>query len=129
MRTTLAIDDALLARAQELTGLKEKSAVIREALDRLDRARKRSTAGVARWDRTRVQVRAKTSLRSKVILVDTSVWIDHFRASNKSLGAILETAQVLMHPFVIGELAVGNFRHRNRVLADLSGLPHGESRL
>lgn len=58
-----------------------------------------------------------------MILVDTSVWIDHFRSSNEPLMALLETGKVLTHPFVIGELAVGNFRHRNRVLVDLGSLP------
>ena len=35
MRTTLALDDALLAKAQAFTGLKEKSALVREALTAL----------------------------------------------------------------------------------------------
>jgi hypothetical protein len=47
-----------------------------------------------------------------VILVDTSVWVDHLRAGDKVLGALLETGMVLMHPFVIGELALGNLRQR-----------------
>jgi predicted nucleic acid-binding protein len=55
-----------------------------------------------------------------VILVDTSVWVDHLRAGDKVLGALLETGMVLAHPFVIGELAL---RQREAVLNALSDLP------
>ena len=57
-----------------------------------------------------------------MILVDTSVWIDHFRAKNELLAKYLDIGQVLTHPFVIGELAVGNFRNRDRALILLGGL-------
>jgi predicted nucleic acid-binding protein len=59
-----------------------------------------------------------------VILVDTSVWIDHLRARNKVLGSLLDAGMVLAHPFVIGELALGNLRQREIVLSALSNLPH-----
>jgi predicted nucleic acid-binding protein len=59
-----------------------------------------------------------------VILVDTSVWIDHLRAGGNALAALLETGMVLAHPFVIGELALGNLRQREIVLSALSDLPH-----
>jgi hypothetical protein len=58
-----------------------------------------------------------------VILVDTSVWVDHLRAGNKALAALLEAGAVLIHPFVIGELALGSLRHREIVLNALSDLP------
>ena len=58
-----------------------------------------------------------------MILVDTSVWVDHLRAGDKALGALLETGMVLAHPFVIGELALGNLRQREAVLSALSDLP------
>jgi hypothetical protein len=58
-----------------------------------------------------------------VILVDTSVWVDHLRAGDEVLGALLETGMVLAHPFVIGELALGNLRHREDTLSALSDLP------
>jgi predicted nucleic acid-binding protein len=57
-----------------------------------------------------------------VILVDTSVWVDHLRASNKALAALLDAGAVLAHPFVIGELALGNLRQREIVLNALSDL-------
>ena len=59
-----------------------------------------------------------------MILVDTSVWVDHLRASDKALAALLDTAAVLAHPFVIGELALGNLRQREIVLNALSDLPY-----
>jgi predicted nucleic acid-binding protein len=58
-----------------------------------------------------------------VILVDTSVWVDHLRANDKALIALLATGAVLSHPFVIGELALGNLRHREIVLSALADMP------
>ena len=49
-------------------------------------------------------------------LVDTSVWVNHLRANDPMLEALLEDDQVLMHPMVIGELACGNLREREQVL-------------
>jgi predicted nucleic acid-binding protein len=59
-----------------------------------------------------------------VILVDTSVWVDHLRASDQALVALLETGAVLAHRFVIGELALGTLRQREIVLNALADLPH-----
>jgi predicted nucleic acid-binding protein len=58
-----------------------------------------------------------------VILVDTSVWIDHLRAGNATLIGLLEGGSVLIHPWVIGELALGNLRRRRDVLQLLKALP------
>lgn len=58
-----------------------------------------------------------------MILVDTSVWIDHLRSSDEQLAHLLGRCQVMIHPFVIGELALGNLRHRNEVLDALQNLP------
>jgi predicted nucleic acid-binding protein len=58
-----------------------------------------------------------------MILVDTSVWIDHFRSHDQQLADFLEDAQVLVHPFVIGELALGSLRNRRRVIEDLLSMP------
>jgi predicted nucleic acid-binding protein len=59
-----------------------------------------------------------------VILADTSVWVDHLRAGDKALAALLEKGMVLAHPFVIGELALGKLRQREIVLNALADLPH-----
>jgi predicted nucleic acid-binding protein len=58
-----------------------------------------------------------------VILVDTSVWIDHLRSGDTVLAGLLDDGQVLSHPFIIGELALGNLRQRDSLLADLRKLP------
>lgn len=58
-----------------------------------------------------------------MILVDTSVWVEHFRFGNATLRRVLNDSVVLMHPFVVGELACGGFKNRARVLADLAALP------
>ena len=56
-------------------------------------------------------------------LIDTSVWIDHFRANSPALRQLLEEDQVACHPLVIGELACGNLKHRSKVLESLTVLP------
>lgn len=58
-----------------------------------------------------------------MILVDTSVWIDHFRAADQQLVALLSHNEVLSHPFVIGEIALGSIARRVDVLRYLSNLP------
>lgn len=58
-----------------------------------------------------------------MILVDTSVWVDHLRVGDKALAALLQSGMVLAHPFVIGELALGKLRQRDIVLTALSDLP------
>ena len=57
------------------------------------------------------------------MLVDTSVWVDHFRRGNKLLEERLRGGDVWTHPFVIGELACGNLRRRNEILALMAALP------
>lgn len=58
-----------------------------------------------------------------MILVDSSVWVDHFRAVDPVLVELLSQGRVVTHPFVLGELACGNLRRRARTLADLRKLP------
>jgi predicted nucleic acid-binding protein len=58
-----------------------------------------------------------------VILVDTSVWVDHLRIGNPALAALLNRNQVLAHPFVVGELALGSLQSRDAVLEALQSLP------
>jgi predicted nucleic acid-binding protein len=57
------------------------------------------------------------------VLVDTSVWIDHFRRPNRDLEELLDEGRVVTHPFVIGELACGSLHHRAEVLRLLDALP------
>jgi predicted nucleic acid-binding protein len=58
-----------------------------------------------------------------MILVDTSVWVDHLRAGNQRLMVLLDSGEVLGHPFVMGELALGNLRRRDAFLSDFRDLP------
>ena len=61
-----------------------------------------------------------------MILVDTSVWVDHLRTGNRKLASLLDDDQVLRHPFVIGELACGSLRNRAEVMVLLEALPEAE---
>jgi predicted nucleic acid-binding protein len=58
-----------------------------------------------------------------LILADTSIWVDHLRSGLPSLAERLSEGGVLIHPWVIGELACGNLRDRSRLLQLLQGLP------
>lgn len=62
-----------------------------------------------------------------MILVDTSVWIEHLRSGNEILSALLGGGEVLGHPFVVGELALGNLRQRDDILRALRRLPQATS--
>src|SRR5512145_2710390 len=61
-----------------------------------------------------------------MILVDTSVWVEHFRAGNDRLQGLLLDEQVLCHPFVVGELACGTLQKRKEILTMLGALPVAE---
>ncbi|WP_342360160.1 hypothetical protein [Terrarubrum flagellatum] len=58
-----------------------------------------------------------------MILVDTSIWIDHLGKSDTSLVSLLEAGQVLSHSFVVGEIALGNLRQRDLIIQALQQLP------
>ena len=58
-----------------------------------------------------------------MILVDSSVWVDHLRKGDRRLVTLLDTSQVLTHPFVVGELALGSLENRESILSSLKGLP------
>jgi predicted nucleic acid-binding protein len=58
-----------------------------------------------------------------LILADTSVWVDHLRSVNRELQELLEQGQIVIHPLVIAELALGSLRERAKTLALLDLLP------
>jgi len=60
---------------------------------------------------------------SQVILVDTSVWVDHLQGGDLALARLLDGWRVLGHRFVTGELALGNLRERDLVLSAVRELP------
>ena len=65
-----------------------------------------------------------------MILADTSVWIEHFRDSGRAseLPQLLEDEEIATHPWVVGELTLGDLgRRRHQVLADLKRLPSVEA--
>ncbi len=55
-------------------------------------------------------------------LLDTSIWINHLRQNDSILTRLLEDQKILMHAFVIGELALGNLQQRGHVLSELANL-------
>ena len=61
-----------------------------------------------------------------MILVDTSVWINHFRKASPNLIALLENGEVSCHAFIIGELACGNLKNRQQILSLLQALPKAQ---
>jgi predicted nucleic acid-binding protein len=58
-----------------------------------------------------------------LILVDTSVWVDHLRRGDLGLAALLARSEVVMHPFVVGEIACGSLKDRQSLLELLHDLP------
>jgi len=61
-----------------------------------------------------------------VILVDTSVWIDHLRSTDDVLAHLLDIGQVVVHPFIVGELALGSLHKRDLILQTLQDLQQAE---
>lgn len=58
-----------------------------------------------------------------MILADTSIWIDHLRCGNKQLRTLLDQGQIVIHPFIIAEIALGSLRERAKTLVLLDLLP------
>jgi predicted nucleic acid-binding protein len=58
-----------------------------------------------------------------MVLVDTSVWVSHLRDGNAGLEKLLNDGEVVCHPFIVGELACGDLKHRHEILIHLQSLP------
>lgn len=58
-----------------------------------------------------------------MVLVDTSIWVSHFREGNAGLADLLNNGEVACHPFIVGELACGNLKNRTTILSLLESLP------
>jgi predicted nucleic acid-binding protein len=58
-----------------------------------------------------------------LILADTSIWIDHFRSGNKEMRKHLDQGHIVIHPFIIAELALGSVKEHGKTLALLDLLP------
>ena len=61
-----------------------------------------------------------------MILADTSIWADHIRSNDRLLKRLLDEGRVLMHPFVIGEIALGYLKQRDLILTMLDALPKAQ---
>jgi predicted nucleic acid-binding protein len=57
-----------------------------------------------------------------VILADTSVWVDYLRGGNPEMEKILSQGQIVMHPFIVAEIALGSLRKRRKRLEELEAL-------
>ena len=58
-----------------------------------------------------------------MVIVDTSIWVTHLRQGSRQLEKLLMHAEVMCHPFIIGELACGNLKNRNEIISLLQSLP------
>jgi predicted nucleic acid-binding protein len=58
-----------------------------------------------------------------VVLIDTSIWVSFLQSGNTGTQALLEKGEVVIHPFIIGELACGNLKNRREILSLLKALP------
>jgi predicted nucleic acid-binding protein len=59
----------------------------------------------------------------KMVIVDTSIWVTHLRQGSRQLEKLLMDAEVMCHPFIIGELVCGNLKNRNEIISLLQSLP------
>ena len=100
-----------------------KTALVRKGLNAL--IERESARRLARLGGNRAEVESHhpATIRTRMILVDTSVWIDHLRSGDGGLTSLLNDNQAMIHPFVIGELACGNLNNRAEVLSRLRDLP------
>jgi hypothetical protein len=58
-----------------------------------------------------------------MVIVDTSIWVTHLRHGSRKLEKLLLDAEVMCHPFIVGELACGNLKNRNEIISLLQSLP------
>lgn len=58
-----------------------------------------------------------------MVIVDTSIWVTHLRQGNRQLEKLLLDAEVMCHPFIVGELACGNLKNRTEIISLLQSLP------
>lgn len=59
-----------------------------------------------------------------MILADTSIWVDHLRSSNDTMRKQLENGGIVIHPFIVAELALGSLKDRKKTLFYFDSLPH-----
>lgn len=57
-----------------------------------------------------------------MILADRSIWIDHLRGRKTEMQRLLSAGQIVMHPFIVGEIALGSLKHRRKTFALMESL-------
>ena len=122
MRTTVTIDDALLAKAAELTGVTESVALLRQGLQTLIRVESARRLAALGGTDSQASAAPLGGGRLTVILVDTSIWIDHLHTDEALLVSLLAIDEIGCHHLVIEELALGTIKQRDVVLPLLSNL-------
>ena len=65
--------------------------------------------------------------KAAMVLADTSIWVTHLRQGSRQLEKLLMDAEVMCHPFIIGELACGNLKNRNGIISLLQSLPMAQT--
>jgi predicted nucleic acid-binding protein len=65
----------------------------------------------------------KSSPPESLILIDTNIWVDHFQHANPHVLALLDAGRIVMHPYIVAELALGGLHDREMTLASLEFLP------
>ena len=124
MRTTININDEILEKAAQLTGIKEKTALVRMGLEALiARESSRRLAKLGGTEKQLTDVPRRSPDDAVMVLVDTSIWINHLRSGVRQLENLLSDGCVWIHPFIVGELACGNLKNRSEILALLQTLP------
>jgi predicted nucleic acid-binding protein len=58
-----------------------------------------------------------------LILADTAIWVDHLNRGDARMAALLEAEEIVLHPHVLGEIALGSLRNRAAILRDLAAMP------
>ena len=131
MRTTLNIDDELLEQATALTGLNEKTALVRDRTASVDRARDRAPPGESRRKRPgREGAAAASPARGRADGSRRHVRLDRSPADVTTSGwPHTCAAEVIVHPFVIGEMALGVLRRRTESLGLLVAHAAGAGRV
>jgi hypothetical protein len=112
-RTTPNIDDEPLDQTTRLTGIREKTSLVKQGCERLSRQKVRK--GSLNWEDPRKGwpwYPAEDLREADMLLVDTPVWVPHFRHGTAGLETRLEEAQVVWHPFLIGKIACGDLKNR-----------------
>ena len=124
MRTTLNIDDDLLKKAAKLNWYDRKDCTRTTWPGSVNRVGEFPPSRSFGGHREEAEADTPASSPGSVMtLVDTSVWIGHFRKGNDRLATMLDEGEVLCHQFVIGELACGSLRNRDELLGLLGALP------